>query len=327
MINCVSIYNFMLEILTLLTEMNKHQKEYIYRINRVIDYIDENIESKLDLSVLSEVANFSPYHFHRIFSAYVGETLNGFITRLRLEKSASLLKNNKDTAVGDIAFTVGFNSVSGFCRAFKNRFNMSAQEYRDDINSENSKISKLVSKNSKLHDKSVDYICAIESINKKLQTMKNKFEVKEMPDMNLVYCRHVGQFHLIGEAYGKLFKWAGPRGLIGGPNFKSVTVYHDDPNITDIEKVRQSASITVEKEIKTEGEFGFMRLAGSKCVVGSFEIGPEEFETAWTSTCLWLADNGYQPGDNYPYELYHNNHEEHPEKKFIVDICIPVKPL
>jgi len=41
--------------------------------------------------------------------------------------------------------------------------------------------------------------------------------------------------------------------------------------------------------------------------------------------CRWVAQSGYQPADASPYELYHNNHEEHPEKKFIVDICIPVK--
>jgi len=122
-------------------------------------------------------------------------------------------------------------------------------------------------------------------------------------------------------------RWAGPRGLLDNPDFKTVTVYHDDPTVTEIDKVRQSACITVDREVKTEGEFGNLKVPGGKYVVGSFEILPTEFEQAWNSVCLWLSQSGYQPSDDNPYELYHNNHDEHPQGKFIVDICIPVKPM
>ncbi len=39
------------------------------------------------------------------------------------------------------------------------------------------------------------------------------------------------------------------------------------------------------------------------------------------------VESGYQQGDGCTYELYHNDYTTHPEKKHIVDICIPVKPL
>ncbi len=75
--------------------MNAYQKEYIHRINKVIDYIEAHIDGDLSLEILADVASFSPFHFHRIFSAFVGETLNDFIKRLRIEKAASLLINNE----------------------------------------------------------------------------------------------------------------------------------------------------------------------------------------------------------------------------------------
>lgn len=224
--------------------MNKYQKEYIHRINKVIDYIEQNLDSELSLERLADVALFSPYHFHRIFSAFMGETLSGFIRRKRIEKAASLLLNDK-----------------------------------------------------------------------------------EMPELNLVYTRHVGAFDQIGMAYEKLMKWAGPRGLLSSPDAKTVTVYHDDPNVTEMDKVRQSASLVVNQEVKTEGEFGNMKVPGGKYVVGRFEILPTEFEQAWNSVCLWLSESGYQPADGYPYELYHQDFHEHPEGKFVLDICIPVKPM
>jgi len=55
--------------------------EYTARINRVTDYIELNISKDLSLQEIANVAHFSPFHFHRIFTAIVGETLNGFIKR------------------------------------------------------------------------------------------------------------------------------------------------------------------------------------------------------------------------------------------------------
>ncbi len=63
--------------------------EYTARINRVIDYVEANIDKDLSLDELAEVAHFSPFHFHRIFSAMVGETLNGFI---RLSRASAGLE-------------------------------------------------------------------------------------------------------------------------------------------------------------------------------------------------------------------------------------------
>ena len=83
--------------------------------------------------------------------------------------------------------------------------------------------------------------------------MKNVIEVKEMPAMNVIYCRHKGAYNQIGTAYDKLFKWAGARGLLNNPKWKGITYYHDDPKVTAQENIRQSACITVFEDVKTEG--------------------------------------------------------------------------
>jgi len=307
--------------------MNKYQKEYIHRINRVIDYIEKNLDQDLNLERLSEVAHFSPFHFHRIFSAFMGETLNGFIRRIRVEKAASMLLNDPEKPVSEIAFYCGFNNFPVFCRNFRERYGMNAQEFRETRISGFSKIGQTESNTGKTDASGTNYVCDVESIKNGGQMLKSEIGIREMPALNLVYTRHVGEFYLIGQAYGRLMRWAGPRGLLDNPDFKTVTVYHDDPTVTEIDKVRQSACITVDREVKTEGEFGNLKVPGGKYVVGSFEILPTEFEQAWNSVCLWLSQSGYQPADGNPYELYHNNHDEHPQGKFIVDICIPVKPM
>jgi AraC family transcriptional regulator len=305
--------------------MNLSQKEYIRRINNVVDFIELNLHNELDLATIAGVANFSPYHFHRIFTLMTGEPIYKYIKRTRLEKAAWYLRYEEETPINDIAIKCGFASLAVFSRAFKNQFGQNASQYRDGYQKLR-KNGKTDSKNGKPGQTSMSYFSGTEQLKKWRLTMNN-IEVKEMPALNLVYCRHTGQFDQIGKAYEKLMRWAGPKGLLSTPDLKTVTVYHDDPGITEIEKVRQSACITVNGDVKTEGEFGKMTVSAGRHVVGRFEISATEFENAWNSVCLWMTENGYQPGEGHPYELYHNNHEEHPERKFILDICLPVKPL
>lgn len=49
--------------------------EYTRRMNRVLNYIDAHLDHSLDGAQLADVANFSRFHFHRIFAAWMGETL------------------------------------------------------------------------------------------------------------------------------------------------------------------------------------------------------------------------------------------------------------
>ncbi len=109
----------------------KYQRdEYIFRVNRVIDYIETNIDKDLSLQDLARIANFSQFHFHRIFRAIVGETLNRFIQRMRVEKAATQLMANPKKSITEIAFDCGFSGSASFARAFRETFHMSASEWR-----------------------------------------------------------------------------------------------------------------------------------------------------------------------------------------------------
>ena len=73
--------------------------EYVARVNRVIDHIERNLAEPLSLAALADVAGMSRFHFHRIFGALVGETLHGFVQRLRVERAATMLLVNPSTSV------------------------------------------------------------------------------------------------------------------------------------------------------------------------------------------------------------------------------------
>ena len=297
------------------------------RINRVVDYIDAHLDEEHSLENLSQVAHFSPFHFHRIFRVLTGETINNYVKRIRLQRAGSMLINDYQRPVSEVSALCGFNSTAVFCRAFKAHFGRSTGEFRSNHLEQVSKNGQSKSKNDQSGPGSSAYF-SDEFMNLNRNTnMEKNIAVKEMPAMDLIYCRHVGQFDQIGGSYEKLFKWAGPRGLLKFPQTKTLTVYHDDPNVVDIEKLRQSACITVDEDARPEGEFGKMHLPGSLCAVGSFKVKPHQFGEAWDAVCRWLADSGYQPSDGYPYEYYPEEHEPGLEPVFTVDICVPVKPL
>jgi AraC family transcriptional regulator len=310
------------------------------RINRVIDFIEENIDTQLNLETLSRVANFSRFHFHRIFAALVGETLNVFIRRLRLEKAASMLITHPKDTITTIALACGFSGPAAFARAFSEHFGMSASAFRrrgreskPEVHLGGSKIGKAEGKIGKTESKAGKaFLKTSHYIDERNITAKGRIdmtvEIKEKPDLHVAYCRHVGAYQEVGEAFERLLRWAGPRGLLQFPKTEVLGVYHDDPEITDESKLRSSACITVPEGTEVDGEIGIMTVPGGKFAVAHFELRKGEFKEAWDElTGKWMPGSGYQPDDRPCYELCLNDAKDHPEGKFIVDLHMPVKPL
>ncbi len=325
------------------TNAQSMREEYIARINRVIDYIEKNLDQEHTLETLSNVACFSPFHFHRIFKAIMGETLNQFINRLRLQKAASQLITNAKKSITEIAFDTGFSGSATFARSFKQYFGLSASQWRLKENHADSKNCKTNSKNGYLVGKKCEdfvrssrYVDSVtQNLNWRIEMKEKKLlniEIKEMPEFHVAYVRHVGSYkgdsQMFEGLFNRLMTWAGPRGLFV-PGAKVMAVYHDDPKITEDEKLRVSACITVEADTRVDGEIGKMTVPGGKFAVAGFELeSSNEYEEAWNMVFgKWLPGSGFQPDDRLCYEIYHNDPKEHPKGHHIVDICIPVKPL
>ena len=294
--------------------------EYKQRINRVFEYIDENLETNLSLKKLAEIAFFSPFHFHRVFKYVTQETLNEYITRRRIEKSASDLLH-KNISVSEIAHAYGFGDLSSFSKTFKKYFGVSPTAFQEQHPHKFSKIRQLESKNGQAYPDYDKYICIIHEL-KNWTKMTAKIQIKELPQMDLAYVTSMGA-HNISTAYETLVQWATPHQLINSET-KMISIYHDSFKITPPEKVRISASILLNKKVEITGEVGLTSIKKGKHIVGSFQIGMNEFEKSWTGLFLWMNENGYKKADQEPFEIFHNNPNEHPEGICIVDLCIPI---
>ncbi len=298
------------------------QADYKNRINRVFEFIDENLESDLSLNTVSEIAFFSPFHFHRVFKFITGETLNGYVTRRRIEKSASDLLHKNITAT-EIAHKYGFSDNSSYSRTFKKYFGVNPTEFKKQNPNRHSKIRQLESKNGQEYPDYEKYICIIDNL-KKWTEMNAKIEVKETPELNLAGMTHVG-VNGIENAFEKLTKWAIPKGLLKNPEAKMGRVFFDSFKFTAPDKVRMSIFLVTNEPFETEAEINKLTISKGKCIIGRFEITPMEFEKSWTGLFIWMNENGYKKGNENPYEIYHNDYREHPENKFIVDLYIPIE--
>lgn len=298
-------------------EFYNTKSDYLERINNVICYIEKNLDKDLNLNNLSKKAFFSSFHFHRIFSAIVGETLNSLIIRKRIERIASIIAVGTSETFVDLAYKYGFNSAVSFSRAFKKFYGISPSEFKEKGRFNYSKIGK----GAVTYEQ---YICSIDNI-LNWMNMNAQVEVKELSEIRLAGIMHIGKPDKIANTYERLFKWAFSKGITNSPDFKAVTVYHDNPRITEASKVRQSACVTVNGDFSGDRDIVKIVIPNGRFVVGYFEIKPAQFQKAWEGMCIWVIENGYAFRDGDYFEVYRNDYRTHPEQKFIIDICIPVE--
>ena len=99
-------------------------RRYRDRIAPVLDYVRGNLDRPLDVEELARVVHFSPYHFHRVFTSVMGETVGVHVRRVRLERAVQLMRGTPGDSLGRIALRAGFGSASDFSRTFRRHFGL-----------------------------------------------------------------------------------------------------------------------------------------------------------------------------------------------------------
>ena len=103
---------------------------HVRRLEGVVDFVDAHLDAELSLERMATIAAISPFHFHRLFHLWSGETLNEFVRRRRLDVAAGRLRHCPDEKITAIALNCGFASPEGFARAFRERFGMTPSRWR-----------------------------------------------------------------------------------------------------------------------------------------------------------------------------------------------------
>ena len=259
-------------------------KTYQERMVKVLVYLEQHLEKELTIEELSNVSCFSRFHFQRIFSAAVGESVYGYLRRLRIQKAARLIVYS-DKSITEIALSVGYASSSSFTKAFKNVVGQNPQALRN------------ARKLPDLHPVSQQLI--------HYQEVKMKHRIEERKEQTMLFLRKTGAYEKAAPAaWRQIVEFAHQKGICL-KTYPLVGFALDDPTITDEPHLRFDIGILGLKEPKAEGLLGLQTLAGGPYAV---------FEHHDHYNCLsdtfaeiygyYLPKNDLEPRDEHPFCHY-----------------------
>jgi AraC family transcriptional regulator len=107
----------------------RNMQDYSEHIQDATRYIREHISEPLDRQVLAAVAGFSVPHFHRIFTAQIGESAVAYVRRLRMERAGRKLRMGA-VDITQVALAAGYDTHAAFSKAFKQQYGLSPREFR-----------------------------------------------------------------------------------------------------------------------------------------------------------------------------------------------------
>ncbi|CEG57405.1 Transcriptional regulator, AraC family [Legionella fallonii LLAP-10] len=274
---------------------------YEHQIRKVIKYIGQHLDDKLTLSQLSGVACFSKYHFHRLFTAYTGLSLQQYIRWLRLKRAAHQLVVENDKSIIDIAINAGFESHESFTRAFKQSCGITPSEFR-------------VQSNWRLWEKQP--YC----LPKKGEAVMNVV-IKNMKERRLAVIEHRGDPQKIGGSVNKLMHWAQAQNLNVMPKAgESFGFAYDDPQTTAASEFRFDLGVTVPEQLKLQGEVIEKRLPGGRYAIAVHKGSRDNIgNTVYALYRDWLPRSNEELGDLPCIFCYYNFDHEVAETELLTE--------
>lgn len=278
---------------------------YLQKVNKVVEYINNHLDSPLDIKTLAGISSFSTFHFHRIMKAYLKEPLYEYISRIRLETAARLLRYSQ-LPIQEIGDNIGYDTPSSLSKAFKLKFGISPVEYR----------------NNK------EYIIQRKShIDEGFELKSPK--IKELKDRRVIYIRLLGAYSDCdyGAAYEKLWNHIKINKLFS-VGMEVLSICYDDPMVTQDNKCRTDACVVIRKETTPDGDIGVKELEGGLFAIFTHKGPYEQLSVVYDNIfAKWLPGSEYALCDQPIMAKYLNNPTKTTSKKLKTEIYVSITKL
>lgn len=267
---------------------------YLERLQPVLDHIRAALDEPLRLEALADKANFSSFHFHRLFKAAMGETVNAHVRRLRMEHAHLLLTTSAHRRIIDVAIACGYASQSTFNRDFKRHFSVTPGQVR---RGRSVKRKPLVRS-----DRSREHAALPVSVN-------------TLPAVPVISRTRFGPYDFrIGLEWIKVIVTAKRQGVLESDSRKIGLIY-DDPDITPPDKCRFDATVsTGQAEDCRWLPMGQYAMVGYR---GSFGRLGETIDHLYSD---WLVSSHYYPADGPLMMLFDGRLHDYSSFR----LCLPV---
>lgn len=255
---------------------------HIRRMEQVLDFVDANLAGDLGLDCLAGRAAISPFHFHRLFHAWTGETVKAFVRRRRLETAAGRLRHCRDERVTEVSLACGFASSEAFARAFREHFGMTPTQWRA-----GGWVSWRVSANDCWAD-----------------TSPFRIDVKRQEAIDVAYLRERGDYAQAARPlWTRLLAWAEALDVTGQP---LLGMGLDDPTITAPGRCRLDACVQLPPGWSDPGLRPLRRTLPAGCHAVLHYSGPaRHIARGWDALLNgWLPQSPYTLGEGPFVERY-----------------------
>lgn len=271
---------------------NLTQKLHIKRINKVKHFIEQNLEQKHTLSKLAFVANFSTFHFQRIFKSVVGETPKQYIQRIRLEAAAHMMAVEPHTSILEVAIKYGFNSLESFSRAFKNYYKVSPDAFRNKNGQEKITILQSVMSFSDQSILKKEHFTAPEN---NVKAKRFDVEVVKLPPKKVIFLNaYLKDSDAIANSFQRVTNWANGHNLVT-KSTETFALILDYPIFTPLDKCRIQTCMTVDIKPPLSGEVNYLEVPSRIYARFSYDGGlPEMIQAVSNVVNNWLPQSGYK---------------------------------
>ena len=287
-------------------------KRHDARLRRVLRHIDLHLEDELSLDVLSGVAAFSKYHFHRQFAALLGIGVYQYVQLARLKRASYRLAFRQDTIL-QIALDSGYDGPEAFARAFRQRIGQTPSEFRK-------------------QPQWTSWHEVYQPINRMrmsrmpMDLQNEQVRIIEVPDIRVAVLEHRGDPALIGDLVRRLIAWRRANGL--APKVSATfTILYDDPDTTPPADFRLDVCAATERDI-SPNDAGIVAktIPGGRCA-RLRHIGSDDTLAAAAHHlyAVWLPESGENLRDFPLYCQRVTFFPDVPEHEAVTDLFLPLK--
>lgn len=287
---------------------------YRERVNRAIDHIHQGLAAPLNLKAVARAAMLSPFHFHRVFQALMGETLADFVKRARLERAQALMAHGRGAAaqgrgmsLAEIARRCGFASASDFSRCFKQRYGASPSRFDlDDLEEWRA------THRGALEALALGGAMGPVGAKGRAEGPRNpdgfRVRIRELPARTVAYIRVRDPYRpdAVVRAAERLTAWAEHAGLADG---QWLGYQWENPELVPLAQCVYHIAVEIPpsraREIHPAGEIGRFRfppmIVAQVEVRGGIDLELRALQWLYGT---WLPRSGYVPDDHPAFEAF-----------------------
>jgi AraC family transcriptional regulator len=280
---------------------------YAKRFDRVFDYIDRHLSDELSVDSLSQIANFSKFHFHRQFSEYTGINVFRYVQLMRLRRASYRLVFNEEARIIDIALEAGFENPESFSRAFKNIFGQTPSEFR---------------KIPQWQNWSDQYPVVRRERSKPMQV-----SIVDFKETAIAALEHLGDPRLVNDTVKRFIEWRKQSGLSPITTSRTLGIPYENPDVVAPELFRFDVCGEITEPIP-ENRQGVVNkiIPGGRCAV-TRHLGSRDHIGASIYPLYreWLPTSGEELRDFPVFFHYVNLVPNELEQDMVTDIYLPLR--